>query len=73
MVYTDGSHLIADEIAELHTFALEIGLKKGWFKNIPRNPHYFVSSKRIMIKAVKHGAKKINGIELLQIVNNNNR
>lgn len=46
MVYTDGVHLIADTIPELHEFACRIDLNLCWYKNTARagnilkKPHY---------------------------------
>jgi len=31
MVYTDGIHLVADSLEELHEFAHKIGLKREWY------------------------------------------
>lgn len=38
-VYTDGVHLIADTLEELHAFAASIGLNRCWFEN-HRKQHY---------------------------------
>lgn len=40
MLYTDGVHLIADSLDELHGYANKIGLKRGWFESHWRHPHY---------------------------------
>ena len=40
-------HLFADDVAELHTMAQAIGLKRSWFQPHPRFPHYdLTESKR---------------------------
>lgn len=55
-------HLTADTLAELHTFAARLGLKRSWFQNDPRMPHYdLVASKRV--QAVKLGAVEISMVE----------
>lgn len=52
-LWTDGN------IEELHTFAKEIGLKKSWFQNKKRFPHYdIVPSKRKL--ALENGAIYMN-------------
>lgn len=44
MIYTDGSHLIADTLPELHIFAKAMGLKKQWcrpgIKESANQAHY---------------------------------
>ena len=40
-------HLWADDTEELHAFAARIGMKRAWFQNHPRLPHYdLVPSRR---------------------------
>ena len=39
MIYTDGTHLVADTLTELHKFARIIGMKREWFQS-GRLPHY---------------------------------
>lgn len=40
MTYTDGTHLVSDNLSELHNFAKRIGLKRQWFQNHKTHPHY---------------------------------
>ncbi len=40
VVYFDGVHLVADTLEELHTFAADIGIKRCWFHNNKKHPHY---------------------------------
>lgn len=41
MVYTDGVHLVADTLGELHKFAFSIGLKYCYFEGTRKgHPHY---------------------------------
>lgn len=55
---TDGVHLLADSLSELHEFAKTIGLKRRWFQPTS-SPHYDVWG--IMKKrAVKAGAKLVH-------------
>jgi hypothetical protein len=36
-------HLVADTLGELHTFAQGVGVKRCWFHNHARHPHYDVT------------------------------
>jgi hypothetical protein len=36
-------HLVADSLSELHAFARRLGLKRSWFQNGSRYPHYDVT------------------------------
>jgi hypothetical protein len=47
----------ADTPAELHAMASRIGLKRGWFQDDPRLPHYDLTIKR-KAAAVKAGAQQ---------------
>jgi len=70
MIYTDGVHLIADDINELHSFAQTIGLKLNWFQN-HRIPHYDIWGSKLT-KALRAGAKIITTKELINIVRKSN-
>lgn len=75
MVYTDGIHLIADTLDELHKFAKQIGLNKCWFEN-HRKPHYDLmlsttSRKNMLVKATLAGAIHKTSRELVQILSKN--
>lgn len=37
--YSQACHLIGDTVAELHSFAASLGLKRNWFQN-KTVPHY---------------------------------
>lgn len=67
MVYTDGVHLIADSVDELHTFAQKIGLKHSWFQNHPKHPHYDIFGV-MYTRARKNGAKLIMDRDLIPII-----
>lgn len=71
MVYTDGVHLIADSLSELHDFAKSIGLKRCWFQNKrgKNHPHYDLTNKHILQKAELNGAKRISSKEIIKISN----
>lgn len=66
-IFRAGScHLAADTLEELHEFAAKIGLKKAWFQNHTRHPHYdLVKSRRD--RAVQLGARVITGREMVLI------
>lgn len=53
--YTRGCHLVADTVAELHSFAAVLGLKREWFQN-KRIPHYDLTPNKRRL-AVKLGAE----------------
>lgn len=59
MVYTDGVHLIADSLEELHAFALSIGLKRCWFQN-HRHKHYDLTTRRKVLAAIEAGAWSVS-------------
>jgi hypothetical protein len=40
MIITDGLHLVGTDEKELHAFAKKIGLKREWFQDKHRIPHY---------------------------------
>lgn len=64
-VYTDGVHLSADSLAELHAFAQSIGLKREWFQDHPRHPHYDTISLRLSRLAVRVGASRVSSRDVL--------
>ena len=68
MVYTDGIHVIADTLEELHNFAQLIGLKREWFQDNPRHPHYDTVSRKTQRAALKKGAKIRGSKELIRII-----
>jgi hypothetical protein len=60
-------HLWADSLEELHVFATRLGLKRAWFQDHPKLPHYdLVKSRRD--KAVRLGAKEATNGELAAIL-----
>jgi hypothetical protein len=38
--FTKSCHLVADSLEELHEFAGQLGLKRGWFQSKSRVAHY---------------------------------
>ena len=52
------SHMMADTLEELHAMALKIGMKREWFQEHKKYPHYDVSISRRKL-AVEHGAVEL--------------
>lgn len=53
-------HMVATESEiELHQFARKIGLKREWFQNSGRFPHYDLTTKRKINKAIRMGATEV--------------
>jgi hypothetical protein len=48
-------HLIADNEAELHSFAAKLGLKREWYQNHRIQPHYDITASK-RAKAIELGA-----------------
>lgn len=60
------SHMATDgDLADLHRMAAQLGLKRSWFQNEPRHPHYDVTpSKRAL--ALRLGAQAVSSEELIR-------
>lgn len=66
MIYTDGMHLTATTLKELHKFAEDIGLDIADF-NDGKHKHYTLSpSQADLVK--KNGAKTITTESILEII-----
>ena len=66
MIITDGIHLGSDlSLDELHEFAQRIGLKRTWFQNHLKHPHYDLTTQRMALKAISHGAKQVSTRQFL--------
>jgi len=71
MTYTDGLHLVADTLKELHTFARRIGLKRHFFHGTRKgHPYYDLTNKRIKKKVISKGATLIPIRKVLDISKN---
>lgn len=57
------SHMYADSLAELHSFAARLGMKRQWFQDEARLPHYDLTERRRRA-AVKLGAKEVTTREI---------
>ena len=54
---------------ELHKFADELGLKRGWFQSEGlgiKHPHYDLTSSRMIEKALRLGAEQVSPGELVR-------
>lgn len=63
-------HMMSDTpgeagLKELHAFARQIGLKRSWFQNKPRHPHYDLSSRK-RSQAIAAGAQAVTPLELIE-------
>jgi hypothetical protein len=68
MIYTDGIHLIADTLDELHDFALKkLKFKSEWFQNYRKYPHYDLTTKRAFHRAINAGAKFVSSREIVDM------
>lgn len=63
MIYTDGSHLVADTLDQLHDFAERLGLARLAFCE-GMYPHYGLTGNKYR-RALEMGAERINAPELL--------
>lgn len=66
-VYTDGVHLVADTLGELHAFAQAMNLKRAWFQNHARHPHYDLTTKRAGERAILEGAVCVGTGRVLEV------
>lgn len=65
MIYTDGTHLVADYLQELHEFAQSVGLKRKWFQE--RHEHYDITTARMLKKVL--GTGKVIRISTREVLN----
>lgn len=56
-------HMTCRDIAALHSFAKQIGLRREWFQNHPKLPHYDLNATRRRA-AVQAGAVEITREQL---------
>lgn len=65
MVYTDGIHLMAASVEELHAFAEKVGIKRCWFEGVRKgHPHYDLNAQN-KNKAIDGGAILVTSRELV--------
>ncbi len=69
--FKQASHMFSDNLGELHTFALKLGLKRSWFQAKRNFPHYDLTlSKRK--QAVRRGAKEVDREFMVKKLRNKN-
>ena len=61
-------HMFADTVEELHEFANRIGMKREWFQEDSKIPHYDLTKSRRNI-AMRNGAIEISTKEYLRLLN----
>ena len=68
MIFIDTKgHLTTDgDAEEVHAFALRLGLKRRWYQNHARHPHYDVTSQFLRKRAVTMGANLVQPKELVR-------
>lgn len=59
------SHMVADTLDELHAMAAALGLRRAWFQNKVRWPHYDVCA-ATRERALKLGAVPVTGRQLIE-------
>lgn len=60
-------HWVSDStLKELHEFASEIGLKRAWFQDKPNFPHYDLTTKNAIERAISAGATHISPKEIVR-------
>jgi hypothetical protein len=66
MIYTDGVHLVADSLEELHKFASKVGLNRRYFEGVrKKHPHYDLTNERVRNLSIEFGAIEITSREVL--------
>ena len=58
-------HLLADSLTELHDFADKLGLKREWFQDKARYPHYDITE-NMRLKALRIGALEADREKIVQ-------
>lgn len=65
--YSRGCHLVADTVAELHSFAACLGLKREWYQYNKTIPHYDLTANKRR-EAVKLGAIRVDAREFVELI-----
>ena len=68
MIITDGVHIVSTESeAELHEFVQKLlGFLPEWYQGHPEHPHYDLTCDNAYRRALKAGAVKVSGKELVR-------
>lgn len=71
MMYSDGVHLISSSsIEELHQWAKANCIKRHWFHNTQRFPHYDIPKKQRADFFTKHpDVTKVSSKEIVKLLN----
>ncbi len=60
-------HMVSDSsLMELHQQAQKMGLKREWFQNHSKHPHYDLTTQRMRNKALMCGAKLVSSKDLIR-------
>lgn len=59
------NYMIADSVEELHEMADKIGIKRKWFQNHKKYPHYDICLAKKKL-AIKYEAEEISTRELIK-------
>lgn len=60
-------HLVSDSLEELHEFAKKLGLKRSWFQNHARLPHYDLTENKRR-QAVRLGAIEVDRKKIVSMM-----
>jgi len=60
-------HMMADTLEELHEMADKIGIKRKWFQNHKKYPHYDISKAKRKL-AVEFGSKEMSARDLVKMM-----
>ena len=67
MLITDGVHLVSTESEEeLHNFAGRLGLCRNWYQGDNDHPHYDLTSRSKIEKAVSMGARFVRPRDIIK-------
>lgn len=61
------SHLLADTLDELHAMAARVGLKREWFQDAGKTPHYDLCQAKRRL-AIAAGAVEIDRRQTVQVI-----
>lgn len=68
MIYTDGVHLVATTIKELHAFAAQLRIPACWYHGYHKGkPHYDLNSPERVEAAYDAGAVKVTDRQIVQM------
>lgn len=71
MIYTDGIHLVATTLKELHCFAEKCNIKKCYYEGYRKgHPHYDLINPQIKNTAIKNGAKLTSAKDIVRMFKN---